>query len=71
MEVVDLAGNPDAKGSQKANNKKSKKKGKRGRKKIPPQWTRIICFDDIEDYEIQSYELNIDLQDVVSNPLKP
>ena len=33
----------------------------RGRPKIQPQWSRIIDFDEIEDYEAEGFEIELDI----------
>ena len=59
------------KGSQIDASVKSVKSSKKGRKKIPEQWSRVICFDDIEHYEVKGFKLEPDLQDIQNNPMKP
>ena len=34
----------------------------RGRSKIQPQWSRIINFDEIEDYKAEGFEINLDIE---------
>ena len=33
---------------------------KRGRKRIPPKWSRLICFDNIEDYQVEEFIIEDD-----------
>ena len=43
---------------------------KRGRKKIEPKWSRVICLDDIDDQEAEGHEIQGDLELLESNPLQ-
>ena len=36
----------------------------RGRQKILPQWSRIIDFDEIEDYEAEGFDIQQDIEDM-------
>ena len=43
---------------------------RRGRKKIQPNWSRVISFDEIEEYEAESHEIQSELDLLETNPLE-
>ena len=71
QEIRSLAGKPSAQIGPKDASTKSVKSSRRGRPKVPPQWSRIICFDDIHHYKRKAYVLDEDFEEMEKNPLKP
>ena len=43
---------------------------RRGRKKIQPNWSRVISFDEIEEYEAESHEIQSELDLLETNLLE-
>ena len=50
---------------------KSVRSSVRGRPKIPIQWSRIISFDDIDEGNQRSFEMDKDFKEMNNNPLAP
>jgi len=48
----------------------SVKSSRRGRPRILPKWSRIICFEDIDDYEVTEYDIEEDIKALEEKPLK-
>ena len=63
--------NSSIRGSQKDVSMKSAQSSRRGRPKIPIQWSRVISFEDIQQYKTSAHEMDQDFKDLNENPLKP
>ena len=37
---------------------------------IPPKWSRIISFEEIDDYEVVEYNVEDDIKDMNDDPLR-
>ena len=48
----------------------SVKSSRRGRPRILSKWSRIICFEDIDDYEVAEYDVEEDIKALEEKPLK-
>ncbi len=46
------------------------KSSRRGRPRIWPKWSRIICFEHIYDYEVTEYDIEEDIKALEEKPLK-
>ena len=66
MEQADQVGNEEVKEDA---SMASAKTSRRGRPRIPPKWSRIICFKDLDDYHVAEHEVEEDLQALQEQPL--
>ena len=69
-ESDDQIGFQHAKGQQ-VINPNQKTKGKRGRKAVPPQWSRIIDLEEDDPAEWKCYEIERDMTENAENELQP
>ena len=67
IEQADQVGNEEVKEDA---SMASAKTSRRGRPRIPPKWSRIICFKEIDDYHLTEHEVEEDLQALQEQPLQ-
>jgi len=68
-EMLDLVDQPSYQEAVEDAVMKSASSGKRGRKAVPPQWSRVINTNPWNEPEVESFVIDEDLVDLEEEPL--